>query len=198
MRSRIRRKGRHPTRPASPPAARSSTPRVPELGHGLTGQLGPPAPQQRAQPQARGLWSLVIVVVAAAAALIGSWVIPVMATPPGEDAGLPWIIFAPASGFIGGLVAGYIISWRHVGGLGVAAALGSFAAAELLVWIAYPAAPDDMNLLAFHFAIPGVPFAVGCLLGAIAGDVWERPGGAAEADNFLTGMLSGLVSRWWD
>jgi hypothetical protein len=118
------------------------------------------------QPQARGLWSLVIAVVAAAAALIGSWVIPATATPPREDTGVPWIIFAPASGFIGGLVAGYIIGWRHLGGLGVAAALGSFAAAELLVWVAYPAAPDDMSLLPFHFAIPGVPFAVGCLFRA--------------------------------
>jgi hypothetical protein len=191
MRSRIRRKQRYPTGPASPPPARSSAPLVPRLGQGLTGQLGPPAPQQRAQPQARGLWSLVIAVVAAAAALVGSWVLPAMTTPVGEDAGLPWIVFAPVSGFIGGLMAGYIIGWRHLGGLGAAAALGSFAAAELLVWVAYSAAPHDMNLLPFHFAIPGVPFAVGCLMG----DVWSRPGGAEAADNVFS-YLSGFFPRW--
>lgn len=42
-----------------------------------------------------------------------------------------------------------------------------------------------------HLAIAGVPFAVGCLLGAIAAAAWERPGGAARVARFFD-FISGL------
>jgi hypothetical protein len=179
--------GRRPrTRRANPPAPLPTAPRVPGIGQGLTGHLGPAPSKRHGLRPTRGLWLLVIAILGAAAAVIGSWILPAVLTPPSEDAGYAWIVFAPASGFIGGLIVGYAILWRRVGLLGFAAALGAFAAAELLVWVVYPAAPDDAALLPLHLAIPGVPFVMGCLLGAIAGAAWERPGGAARAASFFS------------
>jgi len=192
MRRRTSHGGRHPTASAKPPAVSSPAPHIPALGHGLSGQVAP-SPRRRAPRESRRFWLLVIAAIVALAAVVGSWVIPAMTTPSGEDAGWVWIISAPALGFIGGLVTGYVISWRHVGGLGFAAAFGVFAAAELLVWVAYPAVPDDPNLLPLHVAIPGVPFFVGYVLGAIAGAVFEGPGGAERAARFL----SWLPGWWW-
>jgi hypothetical protein len=135
----------------------------------------------------------VITILGAAAAVIGSWVLPAVLTPPNEDAAYVWIVFAPASGFIGAFVAGYVTIWRRAGLLGSAAAAAGFVAAELLVWVAYPAVPDDTALLPMHLAIAGVPFAVGCLLGAIAAAAWERPGGAARVARFFDFTHTALV-----
>ena len=186
MRTKIGLDRRPRTGRASPPAPPPPTPRVPGLGQGLTGQLGPAPPQPHRSRLTRGPWLLVIAILGAAAAVIGSWILPAVLTPPSEDAGYVWVVFAPASGFIGGLIVGYVTLWRRAGLLGFAAALGAFAAAELLVWVAYPAAPNDTALLPLHLAIPGVAFVVGCLLGAIAGAAWERPGGAARAASFFS------------
>lgn len=186
MRTRIRRERRPRTGRANPPAPPPTTPRVPGLGQGLTGQHGPAPSQPHGSRLTRGLWLLAIAILGAAAAVIGSWILPAVLTPPNEDAGYVWIVFAPASGFIGGLIVGYVTLWRDVDLLGFVVALGAFAAVELLAWVAYPAAPDDTALLPLHVAIPGVPFVVGCLLGAIAGAAWERPGGAARATSFFS------------
>ena len=204
MRTKIAHKRRQRPGRANPPLPRPTTPRAPGLGRGLSGQHGPVPSRPHVSRPTRVLWLLVIMILGAGAAVIGSWILPAVLTPPREDAGYLWIVFAPASGFIGGLIVGFITLWRHVGLLGFAAAVGAFAAAELLVWGAYPAAPDDTAMLPLHLAIPGVPFVVGCLLGAAVGAVvgaLARGDQAELSDGVLWaiwGMFTGTArpSRW--